>query len=69
MTCMIISAPPPYCSGCGKSLQQTWRDKYALADFHNHASHTCQGCGTHFQYVAASEIIKLARDVGGDMTE
>lgn len=61
----LFSFVPKHCPNCGEAF--TFRDHLARGDYLASASHTCRGCGLHYQYVDGRKLLDLAGSVG-DMT-
>jgi len=58
----ITNFVPKSCPYCGNPLRLN------LSDFFGHASMSCQKCGTHFCYASSYDLIKVADDIGSDLS-
>lgn len=57
---------PRYCPHCGQQTHLTHDPAY-VADFSGYFSFDCTGCGLVFQKAHTRQLLRLARESGGDL--
>lgn len=57
---------PRYCPYCGQATA-VMEDPACVADFSSNFSFTCTGCGVVYQKAHTRQLLRLARERGGDL--